>query len=258
MAADLQVFRQAAGHAGIFIDFDGTLSDIVPVASSARPVAGARDLLGDLAERYAVVAVVSGRSAEELVRWLGPEIEIWGVYGAQRAIAGKVELSAATRPFARLMAEVKQEAESSISQTGLEGVGVEDKAVVITLHWRAARDVEAAERAVEDVTKRIAERHGLSLSGTRFTRELRPPIDLSKSVVVLERARELGLSAVMFVGDDVVDLAAFDALDELAEDAMTTVRVAVSSDEAPEELLRRADVIVDGPRGVIELLRRLL
>ena len=61
----------------------------------------------------------------------------------------------------------------------------------------------------------------------------------------------------MFVGDDVVDLPAFDALDELARKGLTTLRVAVRSSEAPEELLERADVIVDGPVGVLGLLEDL-
>src|SRR5205807_10586135 len=48
-------------RAGVLCDFDGTLSPIVPDPATARPVAGALDALGALADRYAVVAVVSGR-----------------------------------------------------------------------------------------------------------------------------------------------------------------------------------------------------
>jgi hypothetical protein len=36
------------------------------------------------------------------------------------------------------------------------------------------------------------------------------------------------------------------------------VRVAVCSDESPPELLERADVTVDGPVGMVELLERLV
>jgi trehalose 6-phosphate phosphatase len=242
-------------RAGLFLDFDGTLSEVVPVASEARPVEGVVDLLAGLAGRLGVVAVVSGRSARELVRWLGDGPEIWGVHGAQRARGGVVELSEAVRPFAALMEDVRRRAEDAAAS--LEGVDVEDKEVVVTLHWRAAADREAARRSAEAVAGRLAETHGVTLAPGRMTLELRPPVELSKAAVVLGRARAEGLDAVAFVGDDTVDLPAFDALDELAAHGVLTLRVAVRSDESPPELLARADLVVDGPQGVVELLRGL-
>ena len=65
------------------------------------------------------------------------------------------------------------------------------------------------------------------------------------------------MRAACFVGDDAGDLAAFDALDDLAATGVAVVRVAVTSAEAPAELLRRADLAVDGPAAVVELLRSL-
>jgi trehalose 6-phosphate phosphatase len=79
---------------------------------------------------------------------------------------------------------------------------------------------------------------------------------MSKGTVVAEAAA--GLGAACFLGDDTGDLTAFDALDELASAAAATVRVGVRSEEAPEALLRRADLVVDGPHEAVELLRRLV
>ena len=73
-------------HAGIFTDFDGTLSHIVEVPSDARPVDGARETLSELSDRIGVVAIVSGRAAGELLEWLGPRVEIWGVHGAEHTV----------------------------------------------------------------------------------------------------------------------------------------------------------------------------
>jgi trehalose 6-phosphate phosphatase len=68
-----------------------------------------------------------------------------------------------------------------------------------------------------------------------------------------------GLQRVCFVGDDVGDLPAFAALDELASAAgVTTVKVAVHSDEAPADLIDGADLVVDGPLGVVDLFSLLL
>src|SRR3712207_3873277 len=90
-------------RAGIFLDFDGTVSEIVPVASEARPVPGAPEVLEELAGALSLVALVSGRSAHELVRWFGPELEIWGVHGAQRAHEGSVRLAEPVAAYADLM-----------------------------------------------------------------------------------------------------------------------------------------------------------
>ena len=51
-----------------------------------------------------------------------------------------------------------------------------------------------------------------------------------------------------------------DALDALrAGGALArVVRVAASSLEAPIELVRRADLVVDGPAGVVEFLTQLI
>jgi len=110
---------------------------------------------------------------------------------------------------------------------------------------------------LERIARELAERHGLVLVSGKASFELRPPIELSKRTVVEQRARQLELSAACFIGDDLGDLPAFDALDALDGGNMDTLRVAVDSDEAPDELLRRADLVLQGPVEVVELLRTL-
>lgn len=254
----LKPFLERPENAGLYLDFDGTLSEIVHVPSEARPVSGARRLLESLAARFALVSVVSGRSAHQLLEWLGEGIEIWGVHGVERAVDGRVEIIDAATPFVELIATVRAEAERRIAELGLSGVFVEDKGVMLALHFRAAPDVEAARRALDELAGSLAAEHGLKRAGGRLAFELRPPIDVTKANIVLTRTREEKLSAAMFVGDDRVDIPAFEALDELAAEGVTTVRVAVDSSEAPAELLERADIVVNGPAGTIALLSRLI
>jgi trehalose 6-phosphate phosphatase len=254
----LQPFHRSPESAGVFLDFDGTLSEIVHHPQDARPVEGARDLLSALGRRLKVVAIVSGRAAADLVGWLGPDVEIWGTHGAERAVNGSIEIAEHLRPHIELMARVKDEADAAMRSLGDSGIYLEDKTVMLGLHFRAAADVEAARRSLHSIAMELAERHGLTIAGGRLAYELRPPVDLSKAAVVLERSRAESLSAVAFAGDDRVDLPGFDALDALGEEGVSTLRVAVSSDEAPPALLERADVVVEGPIGAVEFLQRLL
>ncbi len=57
----LEALRRSPATAGLFVDFDGTLSPIVASAQDARPLPGAVDVLADLSARLGRVAVVSGR-----------------------------------------------------------------------------------------------------------------------------------------------------------------------------------------------------
>lgn len=254
----VEAFRASPSSAGIFSDFDGTLSHIVTLPSDARPVPGVREVLAELAARYSCVSIVSGRSAADLVEWLGPDVEIWGVHGAEHARGGRVELSARAAEFEPLMAKVIAEATEQVAATRLKGVIVEDKKVMAGLHFRAAEDVERARVVLDGIAGRLAATYGLTRAGGRLAFELRPPIEFSKAQVVRLRAREQNLGAAMFLGDDRVDLPAFDALDELGTKGVTTMRVAVASDEAPPELIERADLVLDGPPAVVEFLKQLV
>ena len=68
---------------------------------------------------------------------------------------------------------------------------------------------------------------------------------------------ESNARSVIVAGDDLGDLPAFAAALELKGRGGDALRVAVDSAEAPRTT-DQADVIVDGPPGLLEFLRRLL
>jgi trehalose 6-phosphate phosphatase len=86
--------------------------------------------------------------------------------------------------------------------------------------------------------------------------ELRPP-GFDKRGALLSLCEPLP-SAVLFAGDDLGDLPAYDAVDELRGRGVPGVTVCSGSAEGPAELRDRAGVVVDGPAGVVALLRSLL
>jgi trehalose 6-phosphate phosphatase len=63
---------------------------------------------------------------------------------------------------------------------------------------------------------------------------------------------------VLFAGDDLGDLPAYDAVDALRRGGVPGVLVCSASDEGPVALRERADLVVDGPPGVVALLTTLL
>jgi trehalose 6-phosphate phosphatase len=79
---------------------------------------------------------------------------------------------------------------------------------------------------------------------------------MDKGVALLDFVRELGAAAVLYAGDDLGDLPAFTAVDELRSNGVPGLLVCSGSAEVTE-LAGRADVVVEGPAGVVALLSAL-
>ena len=236
--------RELNRRAGIFLDFDGTLSEIVALPEQARPVPEARALLLRLNATYRVVAVISGRPGQEVRSRLDlPGIEVFGLYGLE---------SREEEPAVRVVRSPVQSAAAAVP-----GAWVEDKGVTVAVHFRAAPDPLAAERELRIRLEPLAAAHGLRLVPGKMVMELAPLDIPGKGSVVLREARNQKLAACLYAGDDVADVEAFAALDELRNEGVHTVKVAVRSEEAPHSLVEAADVVVEGPSGLMELLAGL-
>ncbi len=246
--ADIELFRKDAGVAGIFVDFDGTLSEIVKDPSEAMPRAGAAELLDELATAYKKVAVLSGRPVDFLVPFFSELVELSGIYGLEVVEHG----NRVDHPMGGAWREVIDDVAAVSRARGPAGMRVESKGLSITLHYRGRPRLEPKVRAWAE---QWATRSGLLCRPARMSFELHPPIPADKGTALLDLAD--ALEAVCYVGDDVGDLPAFDALDKLAADGVRTLKVAVHSDEESPEILQRADATVNGPAGVVKLLESL-
>jgi trehalose 6-phosphate phosphatase len=244
----LAVLRADPSHTGVLTDFDGTLSAIVDDPDDARPLDGVPALLDELARRYAVVAVLSGRPVGFLEQWLPPSLVLSGLYGLEVSHGGQRH----DHPSGGMWREAIDDVATVVRVNGPTGMRVENKGLSLTLHYRGHPELEGP---VQELAQRQGSRSGLSVRRARMSVELHPPISADKGTAVRDLADDLG--AICFLGDDVGDLPAFAELERLAGEGVTTVRVAVRSDEAPDELLDRADIVVDGPEGARHLLQQL-
>ena len=245
----LDALRQAPASAGVFVDFDGTLSPIVLAAADARALPGAGEVLLRLASVFGRVAVVSGRPVSYLVEHLPEEIELHGLYGLEWRIDGELGERASSERWRPVIDAVVEEAERALVGAGVD---VEDKGLSLTLHFRRVPD---AEDAAVDWARATAARTELYLRAAKMSLELHPPVEVDKGTVVDERSE--GLSAVAYIGDDLGDLPAFEALDRLAERGLAAVKVAVRTPDVADALTQQAHLLVDGPEGALDLLRSL-
>ena len=225
----------APDRAAILLDVDGVLAPIVPRPEDAAVPPATRAELARLVARYALVGCVSGRTSADAARLVGVE---GVVYAGSHGLELEPEAERWVEPLRAFAATVDWP--------------YEDKRLTGSFHYRTAENEAAARAVLEDVARRASEA-GLVPRWGRKVLELRPPVEADKGTAVRRLLAERDLRRALYAGDDTTDLDAFAALDGLE----FPLRVAVASDEGPPKLREAADVVVDGPAGVLELLRRL-
>jgi trehalose 6-phosphate phosphatase len=259
LAAALRPLTEAPERAAILCDVDGTLAPIVERAGDAKVPGRAARLLGRLARRYGCVACISGRAAADARRLVGVgRIAYAGAHGAEILAPGERTATAIpafatwTEPVHRFVADRDD------SELRRLRVRIEDKGPIMAFHWRGAPDEDQARTRVEAIAGE-AEAEGLAIHWGRKVLEIRPPVPISKGRAVNELVRRAGARTALFGGDDATDLDAFDALDTLVEagELDSAVRVGVRSDEGPAAIVERADVVVDGTTGFLDVLEAL-
>jgi len=127
---------------GIFVDFDGTISEIVDDPGAARPLPGAAAALDGLATTFGRVAVLSGRPVDFLTPWFGPDVMLSGLYGLETIVHGR----RLDHPLGGVWREVVDDVALQSASRGPDGMRVESKGLSLTLHYRGRPEREAARR----------------------------------------------------------------------------------------------------------------
>jgi len=219
----------------LFFDVDGTLAPIVADPGDARVPDATRSELRRLAGRYALVACVSGRTAEVARAIVGvPELTYVGEHGLELDPQA-AEWAGRIHAFARRA-----------------GWPAEDKPLSAAFHYRTAEDREAARRQLAEV-EADARAAGFRTRWGRLVLEVLPPLDASKRTAVAHLLARAALARALYAGDDATDVDAFAALDGLE----LGIRVAVASPESPALLRERADLVLSSPEELVRLLAQL-
>ncbi|HSP37380.1 MAG TPA: trehalose-phosphatase [Frankiaceae bacterium] len=258
-AAGLAALVAEPARAVIALDYDGTLAPIVDRPEDAVPAPGALAALARLARTVGSVALVTGRPAREVVALAGlarapglASLRVLGQYGLQRwdARSGRFETAEALPGV-----DLARQRLPGLLAHAPDGVVVEDKGQALVVHVRRAADPDAALEALRRPLTALADEVGLEPHPGRRVLELRPPgFDKGGALTGLLAEREA--RSVLFAGDDLGDLPAFDAVEQARGRGVPGVLVCSRSPEV-EGLAERADLVVEGPPGVIDLLNRL-
>ncbi|HZR94803.1 MAG TPA: trehalose-phosphatase [Gaiellaceae bacterium] len=228
----------APDEAGIFLDFDGVLAPIVERPQDAYPPPETRAELARLVDRYALVAVVSGRAGDDVRERVAVDGVVYvGSHG--------LELDRSADRWRRQIVAFAADAAWAPSAIELKGLSV-------AFHFRNREDEAAAILELEAIAD-TAREEGLVARFGRKVLEVLPPVGSNKGTAVHHLLEGAGLSRALVAGDDTTDLDAFRAVETLEQ----KVRVAVLAPESPRLLAEHAELVLGSTDEFLELLRRL-
>ena len=252
-------------HLLVALDFDGTLAPIVENPDVALIHHDAPVVLIDLSAQVRAVAVVTGRPARQVLALggldevgdaigeSGRELVILGQYGNERWSSNARRVVSPKPPsgLASLIGDLPR----LLRRADANDAWIEEKGLAVAVHTRRTPDPQAAFERLLPVLTDAARARNLAVEPGRLVIEIRAA-GMDKGVALHHLVEEYDARAVLFVGDDLGDVPAFEAVAELRTTGMPTLLVCSGSDE--ESTLRDlADVVVGGPDGVMAFLREL-
>jgi trehalose 6-phosphate phosphatase len=193
-------------RSALFLDFDGTLADLVERPEAVRLDDTMRERIGALAERLGgAVALLSGRPIAEIDARLAPWVlPTAGVHGAERRSAdGRLHhVEGPALDAARAVVEAAVAAHP--------GLWCEAKPGALALHFRVAPALEDFALHTMELAQRRVE--GMALLRGKMVIELKPQRAGKGHALEAFLAEPPFAGRVPWVfGDDVTDEAAFDA-----------------------------------------------
>lgn len=248
------------------LDFDGTLSPVVDDPEAARLHPAAPGALLELAEAVRAVAVITGRPARQAIAMgdldalgnamldRGAELFVFGQYGNERW-SSTAQRILSPRPPAGL-ASFERELPGVLRRADAADAYIEEKGLAVAVHTRRMDDPAGAFERIVGPLGALAERHHLTIEPGRNVVEVRSG-EMHKGQAVRTFVEEQQAKGVVFGGDDLGDIEAFEAVRDLREQGLPGLVICSASTEQPA-LVELADVVVDGPAGVVDVLGRLM
>ena len=196
----------------LFLDFDGTLVDIVAHPDLTRVSPPLIKLLEDIYHHLdGALAIISGRSLDDLDRLLTPlKLPAAGVHGIEhRDATGHIE----SRCRVAIPANVYRQLETLAASD--PGLILEDKGYSLGMHYRLAPGLETTVRSTfEDISAMLGPE--FSIQDGKMVLELRPS-GINKGSAIEKFMSDAPFSGrhVIFIGDDITDEDGFSAANRL-------------------------------------------
>lgn len=244
----------------VALDFDGTLSPIIDDPTQALIHPDAFAAVRRIAPHVAAVAIVTGRPVAQALRLGGFEgaeglehLIICGQYGAERweAATGRIEQPEAPPAIA----ELGERLPAILARHDAADARLEFKGLAIAVHTRQLGP--AVFERLRQPLHEVATELGLHLEPGKQVLEIRAN-GTDKGVAVRDLIERFGVEHVVYAGDDLGDLPAFEVVAALRDAGQITADLVFSTSTEQDTLESMADVVLDGPEAIAAWLAALV
>ena len=246
--------------AGVFSDFDGTLSPIAPTPGDAKAYPGTVEALKRVAGLVDATGIITGRAVADVQAKLEVEdLLVVGNHGLEWFERGEhVDHEAgvaAADGITETLAETERRLSEQISTTHMLW---ENKRLTASVHYRNVDNPVEVGMKLLPIIEEEASKRGLRVSSGKMLVELRPTAVVTKGTALERVIRNRGLRSAIFFGDDVTDVDGVRALHRIREqEGIDTVAIAIRSVDVHPEVIAEADVVLDGVSDTVAVLNRV-
>ena len=243
----------------IITDIDGTISKIVLNPDEAIISQIMENTLRKLANKFQLVGVVTGRSVKNAKEMLNVEGLLYiGSHGLEYLKDDQSYIEPELEKYLPIIKKIAQNVQNSES-CDIKGILFEEKGTCFTIHYRKCKDQEGTRRKILEAINGLGELENLKITEGRKIVEIRPKIGHNKGTILEKLVFENALEKIIYLGDDVTDVDAFNKLKELKKDGKVNgLGIVVVSEEVPEYVKENASFYVNGVDEVQKFFNWLL
>ncbi len=228
----------------LFLDIDGTLLEMALTPTTVRIPPGLAELLSVVATHLSgAMAIVTGRPIAEADELLQPlKFIAAGVHGAEMRTTVTGEIKPLTPSFSpSLLHDIRMAAVS------LPGIVTEDKGTGIAMHYRLAPELrDSLLMTLESLVPKYPDQFAI-WEGRKVVEILPVGFSKGRALRTLAGLPEFAGRIPIMIGDDIADIGAFQAAEELGGFGL----------KVAGELFARQEAAFTGPADVLHWLTEL-
>ena len=236
----------------IITDIDGTISKIVLDPDEATISQIMKATLKKLVNKFQLVGIVTGRNVRNAKEMLEVEGLLYiGSHGLEYLKDDEIYIEPEVEEYLPLIQKVAQNIQTEEELYNIKNILFQEKGLCFTVHYRKCEDPEGTHRKILGAIKEMEGLEKFKITEGRKVVEIRPKIGHDKGTILEKLLFENAFEKIIYLGDDVTDVDAFNKLKELkGEGKVNGVGIVVVSEEVPEFVKENASFYVNGVEEV--------
>ena len=244
----------------VITDIDGTISKIVLDPYEATISQIMRATLKKLVNKFQLVGIITGRNVRNAEEMLEVEGLLYiGSHGLEYLKDDEIYIEPEVEEYLPLIQKVAQNIQTEEELCNIKNILFQEKGLCFTVHYRKCEDPEGTRRKILDAINELEGLEKFKITEGRKVVEIRPKIGHDKGTILEKLLFENALEKIIYLGDDVTDVDAFNKLKELKEESKVNgAGIVVVSEEVPDYVKENASFYVNGVEEVQRFFNWLL